>query len=138
MKKILISGFAVLLSVIMFSCGGGDDSGGGVSNDYIRAGPTNDYIRIDNNVNSISLAAADEQRKISIYSNCNWSVTIIASNWDLKLDRYEGSGDVDVRFVEGCKRAKCNLVGSGDIKLKGHVESLEKHKSGSGDIDHIQ
>ena len=62
MKKILISGIAVLLSIFMFSCGGGGDDGG--------ASPTNDYIRIDNNVNSISLAAADEQRKISIYSNC--------------------------------------------------------------------
>lgn len=65
---------------------------------------------------------------------------VSVSQWDVADTdiHLKGSGDVDVRFVEGCKRAKCNLVGSGDIKLKGHVESLEKHKSGSGDIDHIQ
>ena len=116
MKKILISGIAVLLSIFMFSCGGGGDDGG--------AGPTNDYIRIDNNVNSISLAAADEQRKISIYSNCNWSVTIIASNWDLKLDRYEGSGDVDIWLSTGPNTTTTNRSATLIFKSQGITKTL--------------
>jgi len=60
------------------------------------------------------------------------------SQWDVrKTDiNLKGSGDVKVNFVEGCKTATCNLVGSGDIKLKGHLDSVEKHKTGSGDIEY--
>ena len=62
------------------------------------------------------------------------------SQWDVRDTdiNLRGSGDVNVHFVEGCKRATCNLVGSGDITLRGHLDSVKKHKTGSGDIDHIQ
>ena len=46
-----------------------------------------------------------------------------------------GSGDIDVAFNEGCQAAECELRGSGDITLKGHVAHFTKHKTGSGDID---
>jgi hypothetical protein len=62
------------------------------------------------------------------------------SQWDVKKTdiNLRGSGDVKVNFVEGCKAVSCNLVGSGDITLKGHLDSVEKHKTGSGDIEHLQ
>jgi hypothetical protein len=46
-----------------------------------------------------------------------------------------GSGDISVRFGEGCKKVDCQLNGSGDIYLEGKVEQMNKHKTGSGDID---
>ena len=46
-----------------------------------------------------------------------------------------GSGDINVRFEEGCKKVDCQLNGSGDINLVGKVEQMNKHKTGSGDID---
>jgi hypothetical protein len=46
-----------------------------------------------------------------------------------------GSGDISVRFGEGCKKVDCQLHGSGDICLEGKVEQMNKHKTGSGDID---
>ena len=62
------------------------------------------------------------------------------SQWDVRDTdiNLKGSGDVIVNFKEGCRNATCNLVGSGDIKLKGHLDSVEKHKVGSGDIEHVQ
>lgn len=47
----------------------------------------------------------------------------------------KGSGDINVRFGERCKKVICQLKGSGDICLEGKVEQMNKHKSGSGDID---
>lgn len=47
----------------------------------------------------------------------------------------KGSGDITVRFGEGCKIVDCQLKGSGDICLEGTVKQMNKHKSGSGDID---
>ena len=47
----------------------------------------------------------------------------------------KGSGDISVNFMEGCQKASCRLVGSGDIKLKGTIGQFSKQKSGSGDID---
>jgi hypothetical protein len=46
-----------------------------------------------------------------------------------------GSGDVDVDFASGCGSVDAQLVGSGDIDLRGRVQSMQQHKSGSGDID---
>ena len=46
-----------------------------------------------------------------------------------------GSGDIDAYFNEGCQAADCELRGSGDITLKGHVARFTKHKTGSGDIN---
>lgn len=46
-----------------------------------------------------------------------------------------GSGDITVHFGEGCKTVDCQLNGSGDINLEGLVEQMNKHKTGSGDID---
>ena len=45
-----------------------------------------------------------------------------------------GSGDVVVNFVEGCRKADCQLTGSGDITLRGHLQRYNGHKNGSGDI----
>lgn len=46
-----------------------------------------------------------------------------------------GSGDVNVEFAKGCGSVDAQLMGSGDIDLRGSVQSMNKHKSGSGDID---
>ena len=46
-----------------------------------------------------------------------------------------GSGDITVHFGKGCQRVDCQLNGSGDICLEGEVEQMNKHKTGSGDID---
>lgn len=89
MKRILTYGAALLVGILMLSCGGDDTSGGG--------GKSNDYIRIDQNVSSISLNATDKQRMISVYSNCSWEITINKGNWSgLTLDRMSGSNDVDI------------------------------------------
>lgn len=45
-----------------------------------------------------------------------------------------GSGDMDVEFVD-CGHAECLLRGSGDLDLKGTLKSINKTKTGSGDID---
>ncbi len=89
MKKLLTYGAVFLAGILMLSCGGDDTGGGG--------GQSNDYIRIDQNVSSISLNATDKQRKISVYSNCSWEITINKGNWSgLTLDRMSGSNDVDI------------------------------------------
>ena len=46
-----------------------------------------------------------------------------------------GSGDITVHFGKGCQRVDCQLTGSGDICLDGEVEQMNKHRTGSGDID---
>ena len=46
----------------------------------------------------------------------------------------KGSGDIKVDFVEGCKSADCELVGSGDITMSGYLEHYNVQKRGSGDI----
>ena len=46
----------------------------------------------------------------------------------------KGSGDIKVDFVEGCKSADCELVGSGDITMSGHLAHYNVQKRGSGDI----
>ena len=46
-----------------------------------------------------------------------------------------GSGDVNVEFAKGCGSVDAQLMGSGDIDLRGTVQSMNKYKSGSGDID---
>lgn len=53
-------------------------------------------------------------------------------NTDLTL---RGSGDIEVNFMEGCKKANCQMAGSGDIKLKGRLEHYDVQKRGSGEID---
>jgi len=46
-----------------------------------------------------------------------------------------GSGDVNVEFGSGCDSVDAELMGSGDIGLRGTVQSFNKQKHGSGDID---
>lgn len=46
-----------------------------------------------------------------------------------------GSGDIVVDFRDGCGFVNAELMGSGDISLKGSVRTMSKHKRGSGDID---
>lgn len=53
-------------------------------------------------------------------------------NTDLTL---RGSGDIEVNFMEGCKKANCQMAGSGDITLKGRLEHYDVQKRGSGEID---
>ena len=59
--------------------------------------------------------------------------------WHRNVDNSDitlrGSGDITVHFEEGCKKVDCQMSGSGDICLEGKVEQMNKHKSGSGDID---
>ncbi|MBP5799797.1 MAG: DUF2807 domain-containing protein [Prevotella sp.] len=71
------------------------------------------------------------------------SVTLIGSG-DVELFQcnvqetditLRGSGDIDVRFDGDCKKVDCQLVGSGDISLRGKVRQYSQQKSGSGDID---
>ncbi|MDE6002086.1 MAG: BACON domain-containing protein, partial [Prevotella sp.] len=83
-------GATLLVSILTLSCsGGGESVGGGTT--------TNDYIRIDQNVSSITLNPTEKQRLVSVYSNCSWQVTISTSNWPtLKLDRNSGSNNVEI------------------------------------------
>ncbi len=75
---------------LFFSCGGGDDAGPGSPS-------TNDYIRIDNNVNTITLGATETQRIFEVYANCSWSITVNNTNWaTLKVEITEGSGNQSV------------------------------------------
>ena len=46
-----------------------------------------------------------------------------------------GSGDIDIEFISGCGAVDAELLGSGDITLKGQVRSLDMRKRGSGDIN---
>lgn len=46
-----------------------------------------------------------------------------------------GSGDIDVEFISGCGAVDAELLGSGDITLKGQVRSFDMRKRGSGDIN---
>lgn len=46
-----------------------------------------------------------------------------------------GSGDISVHFAQGCRSVKCQLAGSGDIKLSGQIDHYSGEKGGSGDID---
>ena len=70
-------------------------------------------------------------------------VTLVGSGdmevWHWKVDdtniSLRGSGDITAHFEEGCKKVECQLNGSGDISLEGKVEQMNKHKTGSGDID---
>ena len=45
-----------------------------------------------------------------------------------------GSGDANVNF-NNCDSASVSVAGSGDMTLQGQLKSLDKHVSGSGDID---
>jgi len=91
MKRLLTYGAALLAGILMLSCGGDDAGGGG------GGSTTNDYIRIDQNVSSITLGATEKQKLISVYSNCSWEITVSKSNWsELKLDRTSGSNNVDI------------------------------------------
>lgn len=45
-----------------------------------------------------------------------------------------GSGDIDLQ-LQDCHAVQCHVRGSGDITLRGQVVSLQKSKTGSGDID---
>ena len=40
-----------------------------------------------------------------------------------------GSGDVNVEFAKGCGSVDAQLMGSGDIDLRGTVQSIHEHKS---------
>ena len=55
-----------------------------------------------------------------------------ADNTQLQL---RGSGDIDVEFVSGCGSVNAELLGSGDISLKGQVRHFDMRKRGSGDIN---
>ena len=90
MKQLLNYCFALVMgTTLLASCSSGDDDDGWSEN------TTNDYIRIDNNINSITLSAGEKQRKISIYSNCSWTVSI--DGWSsLGVDQTSGSGNVDI------------------------------------------
>ena len=46
-----------------------------------------------------------------------------------------GSGDIAIDFMQGCREVHTNLVGSGDVSLKGRVKRFTQQKTGSGDID---
>ena len=46
-----------------------------------------------------------------------------------------GTGDIDVDFVSGCGAVDAELLGSGDITLKGQVRQFNMQKRGSGDIN---
>jgi hypothetical protein len=70
-------------------------------------------------------------------------VTLIGSG-DIEVSQWKvtdtdvalrGSGDIEVNFMEGCQRAKCQLTGSGDIRLSGHLGQYNGEKHGSGDIN---
>ena len=56
-----------------------------------------------------------------------WNV----DNSDISL---RGSGDIKVDFVEGCKSADCELIGSGDVMMSGVLGHYNCQKRGSGDI----
>ena len=89
MNKLLINGVALLVSIMMLSCSGGSDTAGGST--------SNDYIRIDQNVSSVTLGATEQQKKISVYANCSWQITINNSGWStLKLDKTSGSNDAEI------------------------------------------
>jgi len=91
MKKRIFFCISLLLTgmVLLPACSGESEGGEDVT--------TNDYIRIDDNVNSITLGATEKQRKISIYSNCSWDITIEGQNWTtLSIDKKNGSGNVEL------------------------------------------
>lgn len=89
MRNLLNYGVALLAAILALSCSGGGESSGG--------GTSNDYIRIDNNVNSITLGATEKQKLVSVYANCSWQVTVSTSNWSsLKLDRTSGSNNAEI------------------------------------------
>lgn len=46
-----------------------------------------------------------------------------------------GSGDIEVDFLSGCGAVKAEVLGSGDITLRGQVRKLNIQKRGSGDVD---
>lgn len=71
------------------------------------------------------------------------TVSLIGSG-DIKLKQWNvretevtlrGSGDIALDFVEGCRTADCQLTGSGDITLRGHIGQYKGQKRGSGEID---
>lgn len=55
-----------------------------------------------------------------------------SANTDLEV---RGSGDIKVDFLSGCGAVKAEILGSGDITLKGKVRKFNMKKRGSGDID---
>lgn len=70
-------------------------------------------------------------------------VTLIGSG-DIEVNQWRvtdtdvalrGSGDIEVNFMEGCQRAKCQLTGSGDVRLSGQLGQYSGEKHGSGDIN---
>lgn len=62
---------------------------------------------------------------------------IVVNQWRVdKTDvMLKGSGDINVSFVEGCKSADSQVIGSGDICLSGQLEHYNVQKRGSGDIN---
>lgn len=89
MKRFPFYLFTLLGIFLLSSCSGDSESGEDVT--------TNDYIRIDDNVNSITLGVSEKQRKINVYSNCSWTITLEKGDWSsLSLDKYNGSGNVDL------------------------------------------
>ena len=92
MKKLLCYAVVLLTGLSVVSCSGGNDGGtstGGTVN--------NDYIRIDNNVNSVTLSATEKQKQILVYSNCSWTIEISNSNWtSLSIDHNSGSGNMNL------------------------------------------
>lgn len=46
-----------------------------------------------------------------------------------------GSGDIEVEFQSGCGSVDAEVLGSGDITLKGEVKNFHMNKRGSGDVD---
>ena len=57
---------------------------------------------------------------------------INSANTDLEV---RGSGDIEVDFLSGCGAVKAEVLGSGDITLKGQVRKFNMQKRGSGDVN---
>lgn len=90
MRKIFSCAFPLLLGLWLFTSCSGDSEDG---EDII----TNDYIRIDDNVNSVTMGATEKQRRISVYSNCSWDIILENQNWTtLSIDKKNGSGNVEL------------------------------------------
>lgn len=115
----------MVMGIMMFSCGGGD--GGG------DTPISNDYIRIDENVNNITFSSGDLQRKFTVQSNCNWTITVIAENWStLSIDHREGSGNVEVLLSTDENKTLYNRTASLIFKSPGITKTLTITQEASG------
>ena len=91
MRKLLSYAVTLLAGLFTVSCSGGPDDGG------TGGATTNTYLRIDNDVSSVTLSAGEKQKKITVYSNTTWSITLNNSNWsDLRIDHSSGSGNMEL------------------------------------------